>query len=436
MRTLFSGLFSLMLMINIFPQQTGNHILSTEEMQSDFLEMRKILEEEHGSLYEYTSKSIFDSLFAVQYSKIKGEMHMNEFFALLAPITAKTGCGHTSVWMPGSYWTEGENNMFPLIFNWIGDKVVVTGSYNNEPQIPPGTVIHTLNGREMNDILMDIYETAPSDALIEYGRRSAAARRFPMYYTRLYGFPSEWRISYTLPGNKKPDTVNLLPATNAAARAVVFKNFNNPELSLKRDPGKKIAILTIDSFIYYDRQEYFRNFLDSCFSEINNSGIDKLIIDLRNNDGGDPYAAAALLSHIEPSPLPYYAEPYNHYEVLADPVAPAKNRFTGKLAVLISGRCFSTNGHFCALLKYHKIGTIIGSPSGATYKCNGGRDGVRTLENSKIMLYFTRSSYAVAVSGMDKRKPIMPDIPVEETPEDIAAGRDPVLESAISFLRR
>ncbi|MEZ5000643.1 MAG: S41 family peptidase [Bacteroidales bacterium] len=217
---------------------------------------------------------------------------------------------------------------------------------------------------------------------------------------------------------------------------MVFKNFNNPELSLETDSKTKTAILTIDSFIYYDRRDYFSNFLDSCFREINNDGITKLVIDLRNNDGGDPYAAAALFSHLEPEPLPYYAEPYNHYEELADPIPLSANRYTGRLAILISGRCFSTNGHFCALLKYHHIGTLIGTPAGATYKCNGGRDGVRTLENSKIMLYFTRASYAVAVTGMDKHIPVMPDILIEETPGDIAAGRDPAMETAIYFLEK
>ena len=57
----------------------------------------------------------------------------------------------------------------------------------------------------------------------------------------------------------------------------------------------------------------------------------------------------------------------------------------------------------------------MGTPSGATYKCNAGKNTNVILKNTGIMIYFGRSTYAVAVDGMDKTEPILPDIPVHET---------------------
>ena len=72
-----------------------------EELQQDFHQFRNILENEHCCTYEYTSKTVMDSLFDSHFQKIDHEMERNEFFRLLAPISAKIGCMHTAAWMPG-----------------------------------------------------------------------------------------------------------------------------------------------------------------------------------------------------------------------------------------------------------------------------------------------------------------------------------------------
>jgi len=50
------------------------------------------------------------------------------------------------------------------------------------------------------------------------------------------------------------------------------------------------------------------------------------------------------------------------------------------------------------------------------------------------MLYFGRSTFAAAVKGMDKSKPIMPDVPVSETYRDFLEGRDVVMEAAMKLI--
>ena len=153
-----------------------------------------------------------------------------------------------------------------------------------------------------------------------------------------------------------------------------------------------------------------------------------------SNDGGDPFCAASLFSFLQTEPLPYFAKSYGKYAELANPLPLPENHFTGKLLTLIDGRCFSTNGHFCALLKYHKIGKFIGQQTGASYICNAGKNMKVDLMNTKIMLYFGRSSFSAAVKGMDKTKPISPDYPVEQSWLDFVNGRDAVMQKAYQVI--
>ncbi len=403
-------------------------------LQKDFQQMRQTLEQNHAALYEYISKEAMDSLMDHQHSQIQDSMAIHEFFVLLTPIVARIGCGHTTVWMPMYYWEQVPDHLFPLQIRLIEDRVVVAGGYGEEPQVPRGSVILQLNGRPMDEIIAEMKSNYPADAAHPYFIEKAVERRFPMIYARRFGFPAAYRIVYALPGSKSRETMMLRPEKNEAVRAVVFKNFRHPELSLALMEDKNCAVMKVESFIFYDRVPFFSGFVDSCFQVIQEKRIRNLILDLRGNDGGDPFCAVPLFAHLAPEPLPYFAEPYGKYSEFANPIPRAGNAFSGNLLVFLDGRCFSTNGHFCALLKFHRIGRFIGTPSGATYTCNAGRNTHIDLDNTKIMLYFGRSSFAAAVEGMDKRSPIMPDIPVHETYKDFLAGRDSYFETAMQLL--
>lgn len=161
-----------------------------------------------------------------------------------------------------------------------------------------------------------------------------------------------------------------------------------------------------------------------------------LIFDLRENDGGDPFCAAPLFSYLQKEPEPYFAEPYGKYSNLAKPISLPENHFTGNLYTLIDGRCFSTNGHFCSLLKYHNIGKFVGTESGSTYKCNAGKNTQYQLNNSKILLFIGRGTFAAAVKGMDKKKPIIPDYPVIESYEDFLSDKDVYIDTALRLIKK
>lgn len=409
-------------------------LLSIEDMRQDFLQLRRILENEHCCLYEYTGKEEFDRLFDHHFRLIDRPMRYEEFFRMAAPIVAQVGCMHTALWMPGKFFDLAPDNLFPLQVRLIEDNLVVTGSYRDSLEVPVGSVILEINGRPADEIFNALRAITSADALNPHFINTQVEKRFPMFYASVFGFPEKYTVTYSLPGRKTRVTADLLPADIKSVRKAIFANFSHPPLTIDFIENRKSAVMTVKTFSYYDRVDYFRDFMDRSFLEIKEKGIENLILDLRGNDGGDPFCAVILYSYLLKKPAPYFAEPYGKYADLAKPVPVAGNHFTGNLYTLLDGRCGSTNGHFCALLKYHKIGKFVGMPSGATYKCNAGRNTEVRLERTSLILTFGRSTFAAAVDGLDKTKPIMPDHPVKETYRDFLEGKDVYLDAALKII--
>ena len=402
-----------------------------EALKHDFQQFRQLLEENHCCLYEYSSKPKLDSLFEAHYDQIRDSMHLEDFFRILAPLTAEIGCMHTATWMPGYFFSSRAESMFPLKVRLIEGYLVVTGSYNDSVEVPRGSIILAINNEPVNSILEQLRAITSADAGNPWFVDAQLTKRFSMFYASCYGIPEQYEVLYALPGRKTSETKRVTPATIEAVRNSVFAHFSSPPLKLELMEEQSTALMTVETFIYYDKVDYFRNFMDSSFLLIREKGIKNLILDLRGNSGGDPFCAVILLSYLENKPVPYFARPYGRYADLARPVPVAENHFTGNLLTLLDGSCGSTNGHFCALLKYNRIGRFVGTPGGATYKCNAGRNTEFRLDSTRMIITLGRETFEAAVEGMDKRAPLMPDIMVKETYFSFLENRDLILERAL-----
>jgi C-terminal processing protease CtpA/Prc len=284
--------------------------------------------------------------------------------------------------------------------------------------------------------MADIRETISADAMNPYFVDAQLMKRFSLRLAAVYGLPDEYRIKYLPPGAEDPQEKTLTLCSHNAVHKVVFSHFSSPPLEFEILTEKDTALLTVSTFVYYDKVDYFRSFMDSCFLEIKDKGINNLILDLRGNGGGDPFCSTILLSYLQKQPVRYFAEPYGKYTEFAEPLPLPKNHFSGNLYTFIDGSCGSTNGHFCALLKYHGLGKFIGTPSGSTYKCNAGKDTEFRLENTQLIVTIGRSTYAAAVQNMDKSAPLMPDVLVNETLDDFLQHRDRFLLAAFEQIEK
>ena len=416
----------------VYGDDVRGRVLSWEDkLKADFRQARMLLEENHPALYDYSTKEAMDSLFDGYYALIDSSMSTSIFYQNLSFVLAHIGCGHTKLFIPESYWAASPDRFFPLQILVTEKKIMITGAYSNEKEIPVGSEIIAINDVPAREIINKLYEQESSDGFIASFRYNSIQKRFPLKYALNYGYPEVFSITYIPAGHTAPANRAFSPASKELIDPVLKRG---DELSFNQVEGHDAAVMTINTFGYYSEVPMFRAFIDSSFQVLNDQNIGNLIIDLRGNDGGDPYCASYMFSYLQKEPVPYFIKPYHHYDTLARPIYLPENHYTGKTYVIIDGGGFSTTGHVCGLMKYHKLVSFVGTELGATYTCTGNVM-YPPLNNTQIFLGTARESrYTAAVEGMNAMQGVEPDYVVETRQEDILQGRDAQMEYILGLL--
>ncbi len=412
-----------------------NGKFTVKELQADFKQFRKFLEDSHPQLYRFTSQKAFDSLFEEHYRMIDDSMTTQEFYRILVPLVARVGCGHTSLWSPDRYWDRAPQRMFPLGVHARDGQLFVIHSYNQESPAAHGSQVMSINGQDASYLVEEILGNIWSDGFIMTKRYKRLNNVFPYLYALNYGYPEWFEIMVKEEGRERK--INMAPLSRMAITAhrdslVASGTIRREDLFMEIN-DELAAVLTIRTFSYYDDNEGFNRFIDSSFQVIRDHDIQNLVIDLRGNDGGDPFCSSHLLTYLQKKPIIYFREPYGHYARLNKPLPMAKHPFKGSQYYLIDGMCFSTTGHLTSLLKYYDLGTFIGEETGATYTCNDASHDT-ILKHTGYRLQSARHSFATAVIGFPLDKGILPEHPVRQSVDEVIMNQDAVLEYTLNLI--
>jgi len=416
---------------------TSSLKISQEILRKDLEEIKNILITNHPAPYQFTGRETFNKLYNEQLKKIDRPMSLGEYFLIAAPLVEALHCGHTWISLPDDFWNNEEALFFPLGLVFSENKAYAAHSGNTNA-IPEGSEIKSVNKILFSDIIESTKRLVNSDAKSKTGKLANFGHSFPDLFAVQYGNPDGYEVNFIPPGS----TEMQKQLVKSVSRKTAWENTINTlagsisgvnELQIEILKTENLAVMSIRTFVYYDNQKKFYAFLDSAFEQVHHSAVQNLILDLRNNSGGDPICAARLLSYLERQPAPYFAHSYKGYEALAQPIPVSeKNAFAGNLYVLINGGCFSTTGHFCALLIYSRRAAFVGEETGGTYECNDDHIRLQT-STTHLILNVACSTYTTAVKGLSRETGIMPDYPVEATISDVLAGRDAVKQFAMKL---
>ncbi|MEZ5357416.1 MAG: S41 family peptidase [Candidatus Zixiibacteriota bacterium] len=389
------------------------------------------LTRESTSLEPHTRR-MYNTIYRLdsQTQQINRSMSLLEFYTFIRQASALIQCGHTRLWIGSEFWKgiKQYKKHFPLQVYYRDYKAYALEDFSNEQAIPAGSEIVTINGQQMLFLIEHFRSIIGADGVnVQY--KTAEMNRLPFgLFPGSIAFPQSYEVSYIIPGDsiESMTHISALPYMEILRRQKEVHPQDSPWPPYVFDiiDDSVAAIITIPDFVSaYD----YKNKIAESFEIIRDKGISHLIIDVRGNDGGDPYVAAELLNHIIDSAYIYFSHNVYGYGDLKDRIEPESPNFNGDLYVLADGGGFSTTGHFLSLIRYYDLGVIIGDTSGGSYICNGCYDEI-TLPHTKISVMYPRCRYATAVTGFDEFRGIAPDTIIKPTIGDIINDRDPVMD--------
>lgn len=372
------------------------------------------------------SPDTWDSLYLAYIPKVSRSKSTYEYYQQLISFYALLEDGHTNVYYPSAI---SENLVIhPLRATLIEGKVIITKVLNDTLEhmgISPGTEILEINGMEA----------------VEYGQKkvmpfvSASTEQYKISET--YGqalFLYERHKSFKMKVRSREGMVQDI----VIDRFMSYKPW--PPYYVLTQPEEGIAYLKINSFGSND----FKEKIDSLYPTILQSP--GLIIDLRENGGGDSRNAEYLLSHLTNKPylnskwqVRQYTPTFLFKDKItwvsggAEEIQPIANKqiYKGAVVVLIGPRTFSAAEDFLVTFDNAQRGTKIGLPTAGS-------------TGQQIYFDLPGGGFARVCAKKDTYpdgktfvgKGIIPDVKVSVNLDDIQEGRDVTLYKALNIIRK
>ncbi|HEX8565261.1 MAG TPA: S41 family peptidase [Pyrinomonadaceae bacterium] len=436
-----------------------NRKFTPEELIKDVDFYVKTVEETHVKPFVHISRNRWRK----QADQIKlriaqqGAMTQQEFWLLFAPLVSSIQDRHSVIVEPRFFIPNNPTKYLPVRAVYVDGKVVVTSSVA-DLKIPKGAVITSVNGIESNEIVRKLSSYVYG---VEKERIRGAAEWLWIGAAEVYGKPESFLLTFA-DGTKqevKGLTVSEIINRERAASVNQPKASDSPLVLKFLD--KDIAYLNASTF-EYDLEKY-KAILKDIFTQIKASGARNLIIDLRSNTGGNSTLGNALINMFNRKSIKHYSSKWkrsiqyaeelksdgapipNHYLTLnpgefyvskAETVNPTENplRFNGQVYVLSSKETFSSGQMFLGLVKDNKLAKIIGEET-STPACFPGEHYRFNLPNSRLRV-MTSVKYWMTPGGCKSGRGVVPDVMVTERLEDYLTGRDRILETALSSIKR
>lgn len=419
------------------------HLYPTDELQADLKFVRKTLEDTHPNLYLYTPKEKFDSFFDSLYKCIVKPLSEMEFYNLVTLINAKVKDGHT-MFLPSEEALDYYNQkckFFPFYIAILNNRLYVNMNCSADTLIKEGNEIVSINGINAKDILQELLARQIRDGYNQTYPVWILTTYFKEYFGFSFGHPDVFSVTYrTKNSGTTTATINALSKDSIKyyreskylKRVTTGKEKRGIALQLHKQRG--IATLTIKSFdddvlnsIY---KQNFDSTIQAIFTQIHNAQIQNLILDIRNNQGGDFEPGELLLSYLLRQPITYL--PGSKEKVM---IIPKKNSFKGNLYILINGGSFSNTGIVSSYLELAHRGTFIGEEAAGNKTIISGSAVDTSLPNTRITLEVSTEKYKIR-NGYNSGQGVVPAYHTTYTIDEVITDRDLDNELALQMILR
>ncbi|MET0980828.1 MAG: S41 family peptidase [Telluria sp.] len=257
-------------------------------------------------------------------------------------------------------------------------------------------------------------------------RAELLSRRFWFFYWKAYGAPARFDLSVDGQVLQREASTAQGQALQLADDAAFERMFHLKHL------GNDTALLTINTFIWTDLEAFYA-FTKAAFTRLRDEKVKTLLIDVRENGGGNEDMWKEILRHIADKPFRNASTGIK--KVIAGRVGPGEQvgdvvhlsvtswvqpppdnpiRFKGQVYVLVGGATYSSAVLFANVVQDFGFGQVVGAAGYARARQSGGVQS-RILPNTGLEVVSPRFVLD-RPSGLREPVLVQPDIILPDDP--------------------
>ena len=391
--------------LSIFSQ--NQRFISHEEALEDIDSLFYTISEIHPDMFGICNvESLMGKIDSIKHN-ITDSIEVAKLYRELAPAVAMLGDGHTDIYCPIDEFYTSKLPRLPLAIdvNVQDMKLTVTGSVDN--CIPRGAEIVSINGITSESMLKEMAKYVSGERN-SFKLSKIRIANFEPFFHLLY-ISDKYDIEFRQHGSKDIAKKTVHPASRELLRNSNYCN-NDTKGSKGSDYSyqilwdKNAAVL---NFKACNDSEKMKTFADSMITDLNSQSMKNLIIDIRDNPGGEAAVCDELLRHFAPKPFRQFDKiffrltptairfrpdlnfsPGLNWIVMndADLIQPTvgNTHFNGKVYILTSNFTYSAAASLAWTCKQNNFATIIGEETGGMNVSMGA--GINyTLPHSKLV---------------------------------------------------
>lgn len=407
-------------------------ILTPEEMREDLAQLQRDLAEVHPATLIGMPERL-KIAFAQAESEAKENMTVGEFSVIAAALTCQMDDAHTAVALGRG------GRPLPATIKIIDEHLYILDGVGFEP----GDEILTIGGVGVGAILEFAKKVISAEN--DYCRGRRLEKILNQSVLAQIGAQIDEKRNIELGVFRNGEKISILTNFGYTPPAQT----QNPEYSYRLDEATKSCVFTLRSCNY--NNEYIQ-FLATMFQDIHAQGIENIIVDLRDNPGGDSRVVEEFLRYIDVIEYKGFSGSRRMSKAASEQRGYILKRglysgkpsiiknnlvegplFKGKILALINNGTFSSGNFFAIILVDNGISKTIGEPTGNAPSSYGDVLYFQ-LKNSKLFYQISYTQF-IRPSGRTDEVALFPDYPVARTIDDYINQRDPAMEEAMRLIR-
>ncbi len=438
--------------LDIFPPLSNQSLMSekiaVDKLREDVDALYQGVRARHPALMDYANIANLE----LQVDKIKSEitqpMTRLEFYRMVGQLSHHFNDGHSFLIWPYqelNALTEKGNTLFPFNVEINSDGLFVKSDYvYGDQNIVAGSEILKINGVPASTLIDNAQRYVGGET--RQLREQFVAARFPQMLWSIYGGVNQFEMELAVAGNtvsivvSEPDLIVQSQGSQISNNDFYYKLLDN-----------QVGYLYVGHFDV--EPDWFEDFIDQTFVTINSQNVSNLIIDIRDNTGGNTDTATYLSRYVADKPFQlvsgvkeklnadnrgwfnYRGEEGEILNLVWDewqtPID--KNlRFNGQTYLLVSQVSYSSAIVFATTLQDNGFATLVGQTTGG-FANQTAQGNLFNLPNSELRAYVA-TKLLVRPSGDLTTQGVVPHITTPHNKQSIQSGIDTEIEKVMSLI--